>query len=243
MAKPYSLVALLDVLAYRNHLKADRISGSEAFKSKLEAALSVLSSINETELAYQAISDTIIIAANTSTGISDFLSTIAAVQRAFLQSGLLIRGGIAFEQHFKSGSLTYSHALAVAYELEQKQAIYPRVVIDKSVVDMLRTGSRFAPNDIQRVQDEALICVQNGVHFVHFVRGHTLKCYEFAKEIFIAESVDLDGREAELAKHRWLQDYLIAFSDEAPVRYMGGIELLEFTPKDGQALAQGEAAA
>ncbi len=243
MAKTYSLVALLDVLAYRNHLKADRASGSETFKSKLEAALSVLGSINETELAYQAISDTIIIAANASTGIADFLSTIAAVQRAFLQSGLLIRGGIAFEQHFKSGSLTYSHALAVAYELEQKQAIYPRVVIDRSVVEMLRTGSRFTPEDIRRVQDEALICVQNGVHFVHFVPDHVPQCYELAKAIFLAESVDLDGREAELAKHRWLQDYIVAFSDEDPVRYMGGIELLEFGPTDGQALLRGEAAA
>lgn len=243
MAKTYSLVALLDVLAYRNHLKADRASGRETFKSKLEAALSVLGSINETELAYQAISDTIIIAANASTRIADFLSTIAEVQRAFLQSGLLIRGGIAFEQHFKSGSLTYSHALAVAYELEQKQAIYPRVVIDKSVIEMLRTGSRFSAEDIRCVQDDALICFQNGVHFVHFVRNHVPQCYELAKAIFVAESVDLDGREAELAKHRWLQDYIVAFSNEDPVRYMGDIELLNFGQKEGQVVVHDEAAA
>lgn len=240
MAKTYSLVALLDVLAYRNHLKTDRTSGKEAFKVKLEAALSVLNSINETELSYQAISDTIIISANASTGISDFLSTIAEVQRAFLKSGLLIRGGIAFEQHFKSGNLTYSHALAVAYELEQKQAIYPRVVIDKSVIEMLRTGSRFSPEDIQRIQDESLICLQNGVHFVHFVRNHVPECYDLAKTIFVGETVDLDGREAELAKHRWLQDYIIEFSEESPSRYMGGIQLLQFASDDGEAMMEGE---
>lgn len=232
MAKTYSLVALLDVLAYRNHLKADRSSGSETFKLKLEAALSVLSSINETELAYQAISDTIIIAANTSTAIADFLSTIAEVQRAFLRSGLLIRGGIAFEQHFKSGSLTYSHALAVAYELEQRQAIYPRVVVDRGVVEMLRTGSRFAHDDIQRVQDEGLICVQNGVHFVNFVRGNVPQCHRLAKAIFEAENADLEGREPELAKHRWLQDYIIAFAEGSVARYMGSIELLKLAPRD-----------
>lgn len=232
MAKTYSLVALLDVLAYRNHLKADRAAGSESFKSKLESALSVLSSINETELAYQAISDTIIIAANASTKISDFLSTIAAVQRAFLKSGLLIRGGIAYEQHFKSGSLTYSHALAVAYELEQRQAIYPRVVIDQSVIDMLTSGSRFAPEDIQRAQSESLICVQNGVHFVHFVGQNESECYELAKGIFAAESSELTGREPELAKHRWLQDYIVAFSGGTLTPYMGAIDLLEFAPKE-----------
>ena len=73
MAKTYSLVALLDVLGYRNHLKSDRSTGSEMFKLKLESALTVLASINETELSYQAISDTIIIAANQSTPIADFL--------------------------------------------------------------------------------------------------------------------------------------------------------------------------
>ena len=235
MAKAYSLVALLDVLAYRNHLKLDRSSGNETFKAKLESALSVLNSINETELSYQAISDTIIIAASPSTPISEFISTIAEVQRSFLLSGLLIRGGIAFEQHFKSGNLTYSHALAVAYELEQKQAIYPRVVIDKSVIEMLRTGSRFTPADIKRLQDECIVCVQNGVHFVNFVANHVDWCHEKAKTIFEAESMNIEGQEPELAKHRWLQDYIVAFSEGHLSNYMGEICVLTFPSKEESA--------
>jgi hypothetical protein len=224
MAKTYSLVALLDVLGYRNHLKADRSSGNEIFKAKLESALGVLASINETELAYQAISDTIIIAANQSTSIADFLSTVAAVQRAFLNSGLLIRGGIAYEQHFKSGNVTYSHALAIAYELEHKQAIYPRVVIDKGVIEMLLTGSRFSTDDVKRLKDESIICVQNGIHFVNFVAGHLDGCFETAKEIFEAQRQELDGREVELAKHRWLQDYIVDASKGRHATYMGSIQ-------------------
>lgn len=232
MAKNYSLVALLDVLAYREHLNADRSAGTETFKTKLEAALGVLSSINETELSYQAISDTIIIAANPSSNISEFISKIAEVQRAFLRSGLLIRGGLAFEQHFKSGNLTYSHALAVAYELEQRQAIYPRVVIDKSVIEMLRSGSRFSAHDIQRLDEEHLVCVQNGIYFVNFVAGEIEQCYEMAKGIFEAERETLEGRESELAKHRWLQDYVLAFSDGRCAPYMGGIDCLTFAIAD-----------
>lgn len=233
VARTYSLVALLDVLAYRNHIKADRISGREVFKGKLEAALGVLTSINETELSYQAISDTIIIAANPSAALSDFLGTIGAVQRAFLQSGLLIRGGMAFEQHFKSGNLTYSHALAVAYELEQKQAIYPRVVVDESVIEMLRSGSKFTPEDATRIQDQRLLCVQNGIHFVNFVADQVAQCYELAKQIFEGEQHELHGREAELAKHRWLQDYIVAASQGGCPPYMGGIAT--FTLTEGNA--------
>ena len=223
MARTYSLVALLDVLAYRNHIRADRTSGTEQFKGKLEAALAVLTSINETELSYQAISDTIIIAANPSTALSDFLRTVGAVQRAFLRSGLLIRGGLAFEQHFKSGNLTYSHALAVAYELEQKQAIYPRVVVDKSVIEMLRSGSKFTPEDARHIQDERLICTQNGIYFVNFLADEIGACYELAKRIFDSEQQELQEREAELAKHRWLQDYIVAAAHGELPPYMGGI--------------------
>ncbi len=233
MAKPYTLVALLDVLAYRNHLKADRSSGNEAFKGKLESALLALSSINETEISYQAISDTIIIAANPSTPISTFISTIAGVQRAFLQSGLLIRGGIAFEQHFKSGNLTYSHALAVAYELEQKQAIYPRIVIDKGVIDMLRSGSRFAEADVRSLEHERMICVQNGVYFINFAENHIDWCYDKAKEIFNSELSNLEGQESELAKHRWLQDYLVIISERRLSSYMGEISVLTFFLEGG----------
>lgn len=232
MAKTYSLVALLDVLAYRNHLKADRTSGSEAFKTKLETALSVLTTINETELSYQAISDTIIIAASPSTTLSEFIDTVAAVQRAFLKSGLLIRGGIAFEQHFKSGNLTYSHALAVAYELEQRQAIYPRIVVDQSVIEMLQTGSRFSTTDAATLEKEELICTQNGIYFVNFISKHIEECYNLAKDIFEAERTELEGRETELAKHRWLQDYILSFANNAPPQYMGRISCFSLSPSN-----------
>jgi hypothetical protein len=223
VARTYSLVALLDVLSYKNHIAADRTSGTESFKGKLEAALAVLTSINETELTYQAISDTIIIAANPSAALSDFLSTIGKVQRAFLSSGLLIRGGLAFEQHFKSGNLTYSHALAIAYDLEQKQAVYPRVVVDESVIEMLCSGSKFTTEDIKQIQDQRLICVQNGIHFVNFLDNHVEQCYEAAKNVFESEQKELHGREAELAKHRWLQDYIFSAASGRWPPYMGGI--------------------
>jgi len=226
MAKTYSLVALLDVLAYRSHIDLDRTNGTEKFKTKLETALSVLSNINETEISHQAISDTIIIAANPSTTLTEFFSTIALVQRAFLKSGLLIRGGIAFEQHFKSGNLTYSHALAVAYELEQKQAIYPRVVVDKSVIEMVQTGSKFSNDDICNIYGMRLICVQNGIHFVNFIYEHTEECYEMARSIYLSEQTIIEGREPELAKHRWLQDYIIAESHGSHTAYMGPISYL-----------------
>jgi hypothetical protein len=232
MSKTYSLVALLDVLGYKNQINSDRSSGNEAFKKKLEAALAVLTTINETEIVYQAISDTIIIAANASTQLSEFIRTIAIVQRAFLKNGLLIRGGVAFEQHFKSGNLTYSHALAIAHELEQKQAVYPRIVVDKSVFQMIQSGTKFSLEDLKKLEDEKMICVQNGIHFVNSAMIDLDEYFQNARSIFLTEKEQLDSNEHELAKHRWLQDYMIALSGNKLTPYMGSIDFFVLPAAD-----------
>lgn len=230
MSRIYSLVALLDVLAYRTLLNADRESGRADFKQKLESALGVFASINETELSYQAISDSVIIAGPPSTSLAVFLSTVAKVQQEFLNAGLLVRGGIAFEQHFKSGNVTYSHALAVAYGLERNKAIYPRVVVDSSVVDMLENGGKFSPEDVRAVFDGKLLSRQDGIYFVNFASDRAGPCFAKAKQIYEEQRVMLDGDEHKLAKHRWLQNYLRAMHPDAPPAYIGEIETLTDFP-------------
>ena len=47
--------ALLDILAYRQHLEADRKSGSLHFQKRLSAALKAFDSVNDTLFRVQAI--------------------------------------------------------------------------------------------------------------------------------------------------------------------------------------------
>lgn len=224
MAIPYTFVSLLDVLGYKNKIDADRQNGQEDFKKRLESALSVLSGINETEISYQAISDTIIVSAHPSTSFSAFLNTLALVHRAFLRNGLFIRGGIAFAPHFKSGALTYSHALPVAYEIEQKQAIYPRIVIDKNIIAMISLGEKLE-SEIPLIKASKLICRENGIYFLNIAGESAEECYELAKSIYELDRGFLDGNEHELAKHRWLQNFILSTSPSKLEPYMGGVEV------------------
>lgn len=227
MPIPYTFVSLLDVLGYKNKINEDRQNGKEDFKLKLESALSILSGINETEISYQAISDTIIVSTHPSTPFSQFLTTLARVHRSFLENGLFIRGGISFAPHFKSGPLTYSHALPVAYEIEQKQAIYPRIVIDKNIIEMMCQGGKLE-SDVIRIKEDRLICRENGIYFLNIVGNSAEACYRLAKAIYESEKASLEGNEHELAKHKWLQYFIITMSKSKLQPYMGGIEL--FTP-------------
>lgn len=232
MAIPYTFVSLLDVLGYKNKIASDRENGREDFKEKLESSLSVLQRINEAEIGYQAISDTIIVSTHPSAPFVDLLRVLTKVHRAFLRNGLFIRGGIAFAQHFKSGALTYSHALPVAYELEQKQAIYPRIVIDKNIIAMMDRGGKLEL-EVEAIRNERLICKENGVFFLNVANDELGECYELAKAIYTAEQSVLDGNEHELAKHRWLQNFLLAMSNNSMPPYMEPVSI--FMPVHGDA--------
>ena len=229
MAIPYTFVSLLDVLGYKNKINDDRQNGKEDFKQKLESALSILNGINETEISYQAISDTIIVSTHPSASFAEFLRTLVRVHRSFLKNGLFIRGGISFAPHFKSGPLTYSHALPIAYEIEQKQAIYPRVVIDKNIIAMMRPGEKLE-SDMREIQDERLICRENGIFFLNIVGDSSEECHSLAKGIYETEKSFLEGNEHELAKHRWLQNLIISLSSSPLDQYMGGVEI--FNPSE-----------
>jgi hypothetical protein len=91
-----------------------------------------------------------------------------------------VRGGIAYSQHFQSNHLTYSHAVWRAYELESSVAVYPRIVLDKNVVDMYEVAS-----DLPPIRSRNLLCVENGVFFLDVLtRDNWTEVYDYARKIY-----------------------------------------------------------
>jgi hypothetical protein len=203
---PYTLVALLDVLGYRERLSCDRESGRLDFKDALQKAMQVLSDVNETEYAYQAISDTIIIASTKTDNLVGLLRVLKDVQLAFLREGLLVRGGVAYERHFKSNNITYSHALAIAHQIENTMAIVPRVVVDINVIELERPKPGWSA--LARSQ---LIYACNGVYFLNILgKGNWKKVYAWVRKIYERDRESLIRKEKEFMKHVWMENMLFA---------------------------------
>lgn len=203
---PYIYASLLDVLGYRDWLERDRSQGSLEFKELLENALSCLSLINDAEYSYQAISDTIILTCSEKSRLVPFLAVIKDVQLSFLKSGLLLRGGISYGQHFRSGPITYSPAYAAAHESESRLAIYPRVVIDENILRMFE-----AEDYSQEIHASGLLCQRNGVYFVNLLTQQNWnEVYGMAKCIYEREKEQLLKREPVFAKHSWFEEYLFS---------------------------------
>lgn len=221
MASTHLYAALLDVLGYRQHLEMDRGTGRLDFQEKLGAALQILESIDEGVFHVQAISDTIIVTCSDHQHFVEFLILLRKVFLAFLGQGLYVRGGIAYSRHYQKKHLTYSHAVAKAYELESSHAIYPRIVIDGNIIKMYETGS-----DLASLTSTGLICVENGVHFLNIltsdnwadVHAKAKLLYESNREVLLKD-------ESAFSKHIRFERYLLysSYAPESAASYIGKI--------------------
>lgn len=87
-------------------------------------------------------SDCIAISTNAARHItfSMLLETVRDIAQNFLRMGFLFRGGISKGKLLHKGNMIYGPALIRAYELECKEAITPRILIDDGIVDKSVTG-------------------------------------------------------------------------------------------------------
>lgn len=214
----YVYAAILDVLGYRQRLAEDRKTDTLAFKDALHSALQELTTINEANYNYQAISDTVIITCSNRDEFVAFLKVLKKIMPAFLREGLFIRGGLAYSKHFKSSNITYSYAIALAHELEQKIAIYPRIVVDKNIIQMFQ-----GTEELNTIIESDLICVQNGVYFLNILdEDNWAQVYNWAKNLYHHDEKELIEKENEFSKHAWFENYLFSstFIDHDFERYV-----------------------
>jgi hypothetical protein len=216
IAQEYLYVALLDVLAYRQRLKLDHDSGGFDFLNDLTAALQIFDGVNCAVFPVRAISDTIIVTCSRHEQFPEFLELLRKVFVSFTDNGLYARGGIAYSRHFESSRLTYSHALARAYELESTLASYPRIVIDKNIIAMHDIGV-----GMPRLKERGYVCIENGVYFLNILTSDNWeRVYNNAVTIYKKTIEAKQITEDVLNKYIRMQEYLLgsphALADHPP---------------------------
>ncbi|ABE59717.1 hypothetical protein [Chromohalobacter israelensis] len=218
MNSEHLYTALIDVLSYRYRLDRDIQTGNEVFREDLEQALSVFDGINTSVFGVQAISDTIILTCNSHERVYEFFEIIKKVFFAFMSKRLFIRGGVAYSKHFESGRITYSHAVAKAYELESKASIYPRIVVDENIVRMHQSSEK-----ISGFLGNKTVLVQNGIYFLDVLDQSSWNdAYAYARLIYEQDRETILKNENAFLKHAWFENYLFSsdHADSRKVRYI-----------------------
>ena len=206
----YVYTALIDVLAYRSRLEQDQNDGTLSFMEDLEEALNIFNSVNEAVFGVQAISDTIILTCSDHSNFIQFLNILKDVFASFLSRGLFVRGGVAYSRHFSNKRLTYSHSVALSYKIENRVAIYPRIVIDKNIVEMYRSS-----NSLPNIFGKNIFIEQNGIVFLNILTNDNwAKIYKNAKSIYFRDMDNITINEGAFLKHKWFENYLFAFAPD-----------------------------
>lgn len=133
----YSVVAFIDVLGFSSFVDADSKSLVPVHLQRLYDALQeVKKAAPSKNLEVRAFSDSIVISTDLSSScVAELLETVANLQRILLDRHVLVRGAIAFGKHFADAELIYSDALIKAYTEERDQARFPRILINKDLLD------------------------------------------------------------------------------------------------------------
>lgn len=81
-------------------------------------------------------SDSIVVSykVDAASSVFDLISSIGFIVINMVMKGYLVRGGVTVGKLYHTNDLLMGPAMNRAYEIESREAIYPRVVIDKSVL-------------------------------------------------------------------------------------------------------------
>ena len=180
----YAFVAIIDILGYRDGLKADQTSKTTDYQGKLRDALNKsLVDIPLGTYNYEANCDTIIIACHDMEAFVDFLKIVKNVSIEFIRKGIFVRGGIAYNLHLREHYFTYSYAMVSAHLLEKNVAIYPRIVIENNLIKMFDSNNNIVMYN--RLVESNLVVEENGIHFLNILdKSNWDEMYQFAETMY-----------------------------------------------------------
>ena len=132
-------VAFIDVLGFSSLVETDSKEKLQNYFNVIKIAFQVFDE-QKKEIKKCIISDSIILIANDSE--DDFkllLTAIRTLQSMLALSDIWVRGGIAFGSVYydQQANIIVGKGFIKAYLLEKNHAIYPRVIIDPSILSKL----------------------------------------------------------------------------------------------------------
>ncbi|MFQ1876252.1 hypothetical protein [Aeromonas veronii] len=205
----YVYFAYLDILGYKESLSRDKKLSALDFKDKLIEASNIFNTINTAQYHHREISDSIFIHSS-SANLIDFLSTIKSIFNHYLRCNLLLRGGISYGRHFENTSITYSLALTDAYLLESQHAVFPRILIQDSVIDAVTNkASNGDQAPLNALVSSKLVCKDGDFYILNTIDDHVWDMYyDTTRNIYIRDESIINSSTNLRYKYVWLHDYI-----------------------------------
>ncbi|QBQ49507.1 hypothetical protein [Brevundimonas naejangsanensis] len=147
-------VAFVDLLGFREEIK--RSADAPILQKRVAEVVDIFQQTackNEHyDIYLTAFSDSIVLSAEvTKYGLNSLLQMLGQVALNLIQKNILIRGGISLGPIYHAGTITFGPAMIEAYDIENKWAIYPAIILSPEVATKAAEfGSPLVQPDPQR---------------------------------------------------------------------------------------------
>jgi hypothetical protein len=144
---------------------------------------------------------------------------MAMVQAVLVEMGLLVRGAVTVGEIERTYGVLFGPGLISAYELERKQAKYPRIVVDRRLIEALKSNRLLRRYDYDREMKILSYCIRlddDGIPFIDYL-GFMQKVLrknqdyyalvETHKKFIEKNMLKFEGNESVLSKYLWLRKY------------------------------------
>lgn len=145
-------VLFLDILGFQKIIEETEVKG-EPQDDKIREVVSIIEDMTsivskmtkKTSKIVSQFSDSIVVSfkENDTTELSMFLNTTHKLSVKLASKNIFCRGAISYGNIYHTDNVVFGPALVEAYLTESQAAIYPRIILDKSVVEIMRSNYLF----------------------------------------------------------------------------------------------------
>jgi hypothetical protein len=129
-------LAYIDILGFSALIQENEVHKIRSALQLIQSHAARLEALPKAPITTSAFSDTIVLSSrNDENGLPYLVHAAAALAAELLMRGILCRGAITNGKLFHRRDTIYGPALIDAYQMEQQLAIYPRVIINFSVLE------------------------------------------------------------------------------------------------------------
>ena len=216
-------VAFIDVMGFSSLVNKDNVADLESYFLKVTEVLDKIR-VDKGEIESFLISDAIILIAPSGLkGLKDIILATRRIQSALLWRKILLRGAISYGQVFydRKDGIIVGKGFIKAYLLEQ-EAVYPRVILDPSIVKIIADDKAGFIRTIQKgvgnEYDDRLIyekskfsLINDDCIFIDYANKSILQLSvnNNIKKVYETISKNLYGDQKLYSKYVWLRDYFI----------------------------------
>lgn len=173
---------------------------------------------------YYLFSDNICITSireTTPEDLQDLLLVISRLYYEFAQKGYFLRGGIDYGLFIDEETIAVGTPLAIAYELETKKAVYPRIILSQNLVNEFQEFNLKGEKEYEYFYADALIKDSCEIKFLNVFLQVFQSDYRQDRENFfsnfnkvIIQNLEANkSNETVFVKYKWLAEQFNEFID------------------------------